>query len=354
MAARLLLTVLAFTSLASSLGPPCKDPIVRKEWRTLSRSEKGSYLDAVECITTKPSLTPRFNNSGVKSRRDDLLYTHIQQTFSIHYVGHFLPWHRYLVATHEHMLRGRVRLRRGLAVLGLDAGTWTPARRSPTRQCPTRSRGSAGTAPTSRANSSDPSAVPGRTGGGCVVDGPFAGRDDFVHLGPASGVSYNPQRLRRDLSPGFARRYLGMNQTELTLRQGDFGWFARGVEGGPSFDASGIHGGGHYSVGGTYGQMGDLYASPADPIFYLHHANLDRVWWSWQSCDLENRLQDISGPIFLMDYDNIQGGNVTLDFEMTVGVSAPNVTVGSVMDISSGAGDGVLCYTYSDLYALQT
>lgn len=55
-----------------------------------------------------------------------------------------------------------------------------------------------------------------------------------------------------------------------------------------------------------------------------------------------------------MDYDNAQGGNVTLDFEMSVGVSAPNVTVGDVMDISSGAADGSICYTYDDLYALQT
>lgn len=85
----------------------------------------------------------------------------------------------------------------------------------------------------------------------------------------------------------------------------------------------------------------------------VHHANLDRVWWSWQSYDLESRLQDISGPIFLMDYDNVQGGNVTLDFEMTVGVSGPNVTVGDVMDISSGSGNGALCYTYDDLYALE-
>lgn len=92
---------------------------------------------------------------------------------------------------------------------------------------------------------------------------------------------------------------------------------------------------------------------PSELTTKVHHANLDRVWWSWQSYDLENRLHDISGPIFLMDYDNVQGGNVTLDFEMTVGVSAPNVTVGDVMDISSGAADGRICYTYDDLYALQ-
>jgi tyrosinase len=22
--------------------------------------------------------------------------------------------------------------------------------------------------------------------------------------------------------------------------------------------------------------------SPNDPIFFLHHANIDRIWWNWQ------------------------------------------------------------------------
>jgi tyrosinase len=100
----------------------------------------------------------------------------------------------------------------------------------------------------------------------------------------------------------------------------------------------------------TIGQMGDLYVSPADPIFHMHHANLDRVWWSWQSRALELRLQDISGPIFLMDYANAQGGNVTLDFIMSLGVSAPNVTVRDVMDITGSGGEGRLCYRCDHLY----
>lgn len=128
-----LLAVLTSAPLASSLTPQCKDPIVRKEWRTLSAEEKRSYLAAVDCILTTPSHTPPSNTSGVRSRYDDLLYTHIQQTFSVHYVGHFLPWHRYLVAAHEHNAAGRVRVRRGPAVLGLDAGR---GRRRGVRQLP--------------------------------------------------------------------------------------------------------------------------------------------------------------------------------------------------------------------------
>jgi tyrosinase len=90
--------------------------------------------------------------------------------------------------------------------------------------------------------------------------------------------------------------------------------------------------------------MADASASPADPIFYLHHANLDRVWWSWQSRDIKNRLVDISGPILLAEYNNTQGGNVTLDFPLSLGANDREAKIADVMDISS------LCYTYDNLY----
>lgn len=99
--------------------------------------------------------------------------------------------------------------------------------------------------------------------------------------------------------------------------------------------------------------MGDLYVSPSDPIFYMHHANLDRVWWSWQAFNLSARLTDISGPIYILDYSNAEGGNVTLAYPISLGVSAPNVTISDVMDISGGCGDGIMCYTYDKLYQLD-
>ena len=40
---------------------------------------------------------------------------------------------------------------------------------------------------------------------------------------------------------------------------------------------NGIHGSVHVWVGGTMSN----YDSPADPVFWLHHANLDRLWWEW-------------------------------------------------------------------------
>ncbi|KAJ4297425.1 hypothetical protein N0V88_004348 [Collariella sp. IMI 366227] len=306
-------------------------PILRKEWRTLNKHEKSSYISAVKCILKKPARTPAFNNTGVISRYDDLVYTHIQQTFSMHYTGHFLAWHRYYVATYERMLRED----------SLCPPVFDPV------------TGFGGNGEWVEGDPNNPFAVPGRTGGGCVTDGPFAGIPDLVHLGPMDGVTYNPQCLKRDLSPYFAARYLAMNQTQKTLAAPDFGWFDQIVQGGPSFEASGVHGGGHYGVGGTFGQMGDLYTSPADPIFYLHHANLDRVWWSWQKLNLKTRLTDISGPINMMDYENKLGGNATLATALSLGVSGPDVTVGDVMNIAGCGKKGALCYEYDRVYKLQ-
>ncbi len=219
--------------------------------RTLSKQEKASYIRAVKCLLAKPALTPAFNNTGVISRYDDLVYTHIQQTFSIHYTGHFLAWHRYYTATYERMLRDECGYEGGQPYW--DWSLDTPADKWASSPVFDPDSGFGGNGDFIPGDPSNPFEVPGRTGGGCVRDGPFAGIPDLVHLGPAASVTYNPQCLKRDLSPYFAGRYLAMNQTQLTLAAPDFGWFDKVVEGGPSFDASGVHGGGHYSVGGTYG-----------------------------------------------------------------------------------------------------
>jgi tyrosinase len=48
-----------------------------------------------------------------------------------------------------------------------------------------------------------------------------------------------------------------------------------------SFTSSleGVHGGVHVWVGGT---MSFITTAPADPIFWMHHCNIDRLWWDWQ------------------------------------------------------------------------
>lgn len=71
--------------------------------------------------------------------------------------------------------------------------------------------------------------------------------------------------------------------------------------------------------------MSDIKSSPNDPIFYLHHCNVDRWWFRWQ------RIRDTS----FNDYTaGAQGLSTKLTFF--------NTPVSSVMDAS-----GSLCYTYS-------
>jgi tyrosinase len=52
----------------------------------------------------------------------------------------------------------------------------------------------------------------------------------------------------------------------------------------PAFTAGleAIHDGVHVWVGGT---MAYIATAPADPIFWMHHANIDRLWWQWQQAN---------------------------------------------------------------------
>jgi tyrosinase len=44
----------------------------------------------------------------------------------------------------------------------------------------------------------------------------------------------------------------------------------------------GIHNSGHVWVGGS---MGSVPTAPADPAFWMHHAEIDRIWAEWQQAN---------------------------------------------------------------------
>lgn len=56
---------------------------VRREWDTLSTEEKTEYISAVLCLQSKPSISGSIA-PGAKSRYDDFVATHINQTLTIH------------------------------------------------------------------------------------------------------------------------------------------------------------------------------------------------------------------------------------------------------------------------------
>jgi hypothetical protein len=61
-----------------------------------------------------------------------------------------------------------------------------------------------------------------------------------------------------------------------------------------------LHNPGHGWVGGL---MGLTSTSPIDPVFFLHHANVDRLWAKWQAKNPKKAMQYIS------DAGIIAGGN---------------------------------------------
>lgn len=129
------------------------------------------------------------------------------------------------------------------------------------------------------------------TGGGCVTSGPF--KNMTVHLGPITQpdpTADNPRCLKRDLNADAGRRFTSFrNVTDLILGSPTIEFFRTTMEADPSYvpNSLGVHGGGHFMISGDPGS--DAFISPGDPAFYLHHGQVDRVYWIWQMLDFENR-----------------------------------------------------------------
>lgn len=81
-----------------------EDIRVRREWGSLSKEQRSEYIRAVKCLQDKPARTPSSVAGGAKTRFDDWIVTHINQTLTIHYTGNFLSWHRLFTYYYEQAL----------------------------------------------------------------------------------------------------------------------------------------------------------------------------------------------------------------------------------------------------------
>ncbi|EEB87782.1 hypothetical protein MPER_14726, partial [Moniliophthora perniciosa FA553] len=62
----------------------CQNPAIRKEWRKLSPSEQNDYLTAVKCLYTSPTKGIYPDVPFVRTRMDDLAWTHSVVQEQIH------------------------------------------------------------------------------------------------------------------------------------------------------------------------------------------------------------------------------------------------------------------------------
>ncbi|RAH83161.1 tyrosinase central domain protein [Aspergillus japonicus CBS 114.51] len=313
--------------------------MVRKEWSNLTLAERVAYTDAVTCLQNLPSKLDSTEYPGAKNRYADFIATHINYTFVMHLDALFLPWHRGYVWLYEAALREEC---------GYEGAQpyWNwPAYAGPD-----------GTLANSTIFDGSEYSLGsnGRANDSCVYKGPFANytspypsfpqsiiTDNIQNNGsgtiPSWSFDYEPSCFQRGLSDEALRVNNNYSCIDTLLAQptiGDFQNYLSTPEGDSHY---GPHGGGHVAMGGN---GADLFTSPTDPVFFLHHAQVDHMWWTWQTMDLDTRRYALNGTMTL---ENVPPSReLTLEDLLTWGPLSQDRTTRSLMDIQAEP----FCYRY--------
>ncbi|KAF2873321.1 hypothetical protein BDV95DRAFT_488915 [Massariosphaeria phaeospora] len=288
----------------------CVHPPTRREWRSLSALEREDYISAVKCLKTRSSRVGQPH-----SLYDDFPWVHTFVGDNTHDTAAFLPWHRYFIRIYERALQEQCGYNGHLPYWDWTLD-WLSIPSSPVFA--PSSFGSTG-------NTTPPTPLTVNFGS-CVTDGPFAGLPLLYYR-----EAYTPHCLSRgflppDLIASICTPNLRPEVMSDVARQGDFWAFSQALEEGPHIGIPCV-------IRGDFANM----TAPNDPLWWLHHAQLDRLWWQWQHVYPEDRLSQYLGPAI---EDRTQ--NVSLFDVLVFGGLAPDVAVREIMD----AETGVLCYRY--------
>ncbi|KAK7964050.1 Di-copper centre-containing protein [Apiospora saccharicola] len=293
------------STLSAEKTSTCGTPSPRVEWRDFPTRSKRALVDAIACLQSKP---PSGQFSPATSRYEDFVRLHQAWTPNIHNNDMFLIWHRYFVWSFEQALRKEC----GLSVDGLPY--WDE----------TRDAGNFAAAPLFTGEYFGSLPKGNGTAGTCITDGRFAGTT--LHIGP--GTDSQPHCLSRAVDEKMTSE-VNKDYENICLSRTNFVDFARCWEQGP-------HGIGHNSVGSV---MADVRSSPGDPVFWIHHLYVDRVFSAWQDRDTTGaRRRTIEGCA-----DGAKPCKpLTLKTLVPMAGLLPDTTVGQVLDSTNGA----MCYSY--------
>lgn len=147
----------------------------------------------------------------------------------------------------------------------------------------------------------------GAFAGGEVKSGPFADWElnPSIHFDPITLTSQGPHLLRFVTLPPFDQYPLSQAAIDDLFAHDHYEVFNALIEGalvlsqGDYVEGWALHAYGHSVIGGSrvdqtdwakgtphqleiLGTMDSIPSSPYDPIFWLHHANVDRLWAEWQ------------------------------------------------------------------------
>ena len=166
-------------------------------------------------MMSKPAISPAEAVPGARSRYDDFVAAHVNQTMTIHSTGNFLAWHRYFVHTWETALRDECGYSGYQPYWNWGKSALDPVNSPYMDGGPLSQGGNGVPAPhnCTRPIPDNDMCIPVGQGGGCVESGPygkmianisatgptFSSSKDPVVVGEF--FSYLPRCVRRDISP---------------------------------------------------------------------------------------------------------------------------------------------------------
>ncbi|KAL8297909.1 hypothetical protein RB597_007093 [Gaeumannomyces tritici] len=324
---------------------------IRRDWETLSKCERKDYIRAVKCLMTNPAKSSPSFAPGARTRFDDFVALHINQTLAIHGTGNFLTWHRYVTWTYEQALRNECGYKGYQPYWNWFAHTDDPTKSPVFDGSPTSIGGDGDFLAHNGTGAGGGNIwVPPGKGGGCLKSGPFS--DMKINLGPvrpsqdgmkpspAGSLGHNPRCITRDLNAVALQRWMTYeNLLNITVGAASHsvGAFQDELQGRFGDGFLGMHASGHMAIGG---EATDLFSSINDPSFYLHHAMVDRVYWLWQALH-PDKAADIDGTTTISN--NPPGPKTVKSDIVNMGVLADSRPIS---DLLNTLGDSPFCYIY--------
>ncbi|KAJ4336053.1 hypothetical protein N0V95_008722 [Ascochyta clinopodiicola] len=275
----------------------CSTVRVRQEWDSVSTSDRQNFVDSLKCLMGKG---PSGQFTASKSRYEDFVALHQTLTPRVHGSSKFLLWHRYFLWTFEQVLRD-------------DCGLTAPL------PWFDETKYAGKFAQSSIFNSQWMGSI--SLNGNCVTDGQFANL--ALNIGPGTG---NQAHCLSRNGDGAKTINTGQSMVDACNSRTTFADMADCSE-------HGAHAWGHNGIGAV---MQDVYGSPGDPTFWLHHGFIDRNFRIWQNQNAGTRTTTIDGT-------DIDGNALTLDTSINVYSIRPDVKIRDILDTTGST----LCYKYN-------
>lgn len=242
---------------------------------------------------------------------DDFTWTHIATHPFAHGTPEFLPWHRWFIYVFETQLQTAA----NDCEMTLPYWDWE---HDTDNEATAAIMDSFGNAFTGSANLNDPNISPQQRYSGCnwpllsergvwegCLEREFDDRYHYWGLAQVNAMIVDYTQYGDDYAAAHGGRLESGHEVGITPEDPNNDWMV-GINGFRIILEGGPHAAPHNFLGGPMPGM----TSPNDPLFYLHHANVDRLWAIWQ---------DYHGHSWQMENKEYMENYSTTDFSMYEG-----------------------------------